>query len=336
MLDRNIEVMQQHPLDGSRILVLPLVALGDLTIFLHLAWRLSASGAQLTISSDALFPARGYFPWLNVLPHLDVPISQLAAQYDLVIASYERFYLHGNWSHGCKGLKNVALVTAKKISRSSGLLERKLLVNDNSFEGATCAFCKNTKAGLSMVKWVDHYVEEVFKIDKFPIQPILSGVPEGPRGGNFVLIFPTTPEPRKNFWLLGFRMIARSLSRRGWRVEFACMSSEQARLRTALPGFPVKTSANLKELIEYVGAAEWVISNDSGGGHLASLMNKSTITITRRSDDFVWRPGFNVNNTVIHPYIKFKVLGRYIWRPFVPVWQALKVIGFPVSRGSAL
>lgn len=312
---------------ASDVAIVPFPALGDITIYLRLAWIFHASGKQVTFFSNAFCSAREYFPWLQIVPEVDDDLEALASQYALVIACFEKYYHKREWRSEYAELANVAFVTAKKISRDSGLDGRGVHMSGREFAGASRAFCLNSKKPWTMVDWVDSYAREVFGLTAgaMPDAPVVLAS-ESRR----VLIFPTTPQSKKNYWLGGFCWLADRLRKRGWQVEFICMPDEVENISAGVNGYPVKSFPNIRALMDHIATAAVVISNDSGGGHLASLLNLRTFTITRRHANFAWRPGFNQKNTVIHPLFRFKsVRGRYIWRPFVPVWRIPRKLGHP-------
>ncbi|WP_082321483.1 glycosyltransferase family 9 protein [Stutzerimonas stutzeri] len=312
---------------GVSVAILPFPALGDITIYLRLAWVMRAAGANVKFFSDAFYSAREYFPWLDFRSEGEA-LSAVAARFDLVIASFEKYCDQKVEAELTNkgGLLNVAFVTAKKIPSGSAVRGREVLIHGRRFVGASRAFCGDSDAGLTMVDWVNAYAKNVFGIEA-EAEGELIRKPEGGRSGPFVLIFPTTPQRKKNYWMAGFKLLARAIRKKGWHVEFVVMPSERPKLEAALSGFKVNSFADIKGLIDYVATASTVISNDSGGGHLASLMGLRTFTITRRRKHFTWRPGFNCQNTVLYPLFRFKVLGRYVWRPFVPVWLIVNRLG---------
>tara|TARA_R110000822_G_scaffold8704_16_gene34255 strand:+ start:3011 stop:4042 length:1032 start_codon:yes stop_codon:yes gene_type:complete len=310
-----------------RVAIIPFPALGDLTIYLRLAWSFHHAGAQVTFCSSVLLSAKDYFPWLIVIPDGESALGEVASDYDLVIACFEKCYRMDAWRAEYGELPNTAFVTAKKIARESGLDGRDVLVRGRQFPSASRAFCLDSKSGQTMVDWVDSYAKTVFHLDAGPKGQMLSHEVQGSQG-DLVLIFPTTPQAKKNYWLGGFRLLATALRRRGWRVEFVCMPSEHQALAARLPGFLVHSFPDIRCLMEFVAGAATVISNDSGGGHLASMMGIPTFTITRRRKQFVWRPGFNKDNTVLYPLMRFKWLRKqYVWRPFVPIWRIASQLG---------
>lgn len=314
-------------LEGISVVIIPFPALGDLTIYLRLGWLFHRAGAQVTFCSNVLLPTRDYFAWLTVIPEGEADLPALAGQFDLVIACFEKFYRMEAWSPAFAEPRNIAFVTAKKIARESGLDGREVCVKQRRFGGASRAFCLDSRAGKTMVDWVDSYAHEVFGLELDTTQGLLSLAP-AVKADDLVLIFPTTPQAKKNYWMKGFSLLARVLQRRGWRVEFVCVPAEHEAIQAALPGFQVSSFDDIKALMDRVASAAVVISNDSGGGHLASMLGVATFTITRRREKFVWRPGFSNNNTVLYPWLRFKWLDKkYVWRPFVPVWRIATQLG---------
>lgn len=312
--------------NGLRVGIVSFPALGDATLYLRLAWLFHRAGAQVSFFSKTLYPAREYFGWLDVQRDDSESLEALSPRFDLLIACFEKCYEPGAGAQAYAALTNVAFVTAKKISRESGLHGREVIVSGERLPGASIPFCLDSRAGQTMVDWVDSYANQVYGISLGPGERVM-GRPKEPAPSRRVVVFPTTPKESKNYWLLGFRLLAHAIKARGWDVEFVCMPDERERIGAAIGDFPLHAFPDVKALMDYVAGAAVVISNDSGGGHLASMMDIPTFTITRRRKNFVWRPGFNHKNTVLYPLWRFKWLGNYVWRPFVPVWRIARDLG---------
>lgn len=308
---------------NTRIRILPIEALGDLTIYLQLAWRFHEQGAEVELFSNVLKAAESHFPWLRVRSFNGEDVQTLARSCDLLLANYERSAIHAAWTEQHRALSNVALVSAKRVPSGVGALQ--VRVGGVAFSGASRAFCTDSRAGLTLVDWVNSYVETVFGFP--PSDTTLPVEVERARGSSKILIFPTTPEERKNYWLRGFCWLADRLARRGWQVDFVCPPNEQEDLQSRLAGRRVVSCPDIGSLLRLVAEADVVISNDSGGGHLASLLGVRTFTITRRGEEFVWRPGFSPTNVVLKPLFRVKLFGKYLWRPWVPVWRIPNLVG---------
>ncbi|MHA6492290.1 glycosyltransferase family 9 protein [Pseudomonas borbori] len=310
--------------EGLSVAVISATPLGDVTIYLRLALWFHQAGARVSFFSNTLYPARHHFSWLNV-EREDESLPQVAARFDLVFAFFSKFYSNGETAETHAALTNVAFVTSKRIPLKSGVRGREVVVRGQVYAQASMPFCTDTRSGLSMIDCIDAYARKVFGLTETPgAMPMEVRAVSGERS---VVIFPTTPHASKNYWLTGFLWLARWIRALGWRVEFVCMPHEHEYITRIMPGFKVYAFADIAGLIDYLASASLVISNDSGGGHLASMMDIATYTVTRRREAFVWRPGFNQKNTVLRPLIRFKWLGDYVWRPFVPVWRIPKALG---------
>ncbi len=310
---------------GLKVAIVPCSALGDVTIYLRLAWIFTQAGAQVRFFSGALFPAREYFEWLQVEADRELCLTKLSSENDLVISYVNWLARTAEHVPGLLAHDNIAYVTAKKLPRALALDGRGVSIHGQHFAGASRAFCLESRAGWSMVQWVDSYARDVFGLTCD--QPIALRLPGPPVGSERrIAIFPTTPHAKKNYSARGFSLLARQLSRQGWFVEFVCMPHERELIAARYPGSAVHSFDDVKQLMNYLATTSVVISNDSGGGHLGSLMGLRTFTITRKYQNFVWRPGFNECNQVLAPLFSFKFFGKYVWRPFVPVWRIASIL----------
>lgn len=312
---------------GMKVAVVSCPALGDTTLFLRLAWRLHAAGAQVTLVSAPLYPAREYLPDFEVVGDAQPDIVLLAEQHDLVICYIDWLILASRAGVDLLPLSNVAYLAGKKLPRQFELEQRSVTVDGQVLAHAHNVICRDPKAGKTMVQWIDLYAQEVLGLDPaVPVPGLKALPPVAADAERRLAIFPTTPHASKNYSSRGFRRLARELVARGWQVEFVGTPAEQTALQRQYPDFTVNAFSDLKGLIDFLRNCSVVVSNDSGGGHLGSLMGLRTFTITRRRPDFTWRPGFNASNSVIHPRFTFKWMGETVWRPFIPIsriWNAL-------------
>jgi hypothetical protein len=321
---------------GMTVAVVPPRALGDVTLYLYMAWQFRQAGAKVIFVSCTLFPARELFDWVEVKRHEDVDLLLLAAECDLLVAYFNFFIKDPELCARALTLNNIAYVTAKKLPSSVPLEGRDAFVAGQCFKSASVAFCKDSKSGLSMRDWIDQYLRSVYGIVPVGLDGMLC--PSLKKASdNRVLIFPTSPNSKKNYSMSGFLRLARNLADKGWQVVFIGTPAEEQQLKSYFSGFPVFSFPNIGELTRYMAGAKAVIANDSGGGHLGSLMGLRTFTIARRSECFVWRPGFTNANMVIAPSFRFKWFGgEYIWRPFVPVSRIVRALGQSGVQSNAL
>lgn len=309
---------------GMKVALVPCPALGDTTLFLWLAWRLQAVGAQVVLASGSLFALRDYLPGLDVIGGAKPDVPALAERHDLVICAID-WYVENPGSASDPALDNVAYLAGKKLPARYQLDHRAVLLEGRPVPGGHNVICRDPKAGKTMVQWIDLYAAEVLGLDVSTTPAGFQSLPDAAKDADRrVAIFPTTPHASKNYSARGFRRLAASLVARGWLVELVGTLPEQGALQSQYPGFIVHAFADLKGLVDYLRTCSVVISNDSGGGHLGSLLGLRTFTITRRRPDFTWRPGFNALNQVVRPVFTFKWMGKTIWRPFIPLGRVLR------------
>jgi hypothetical protein len=327
------EMTQNSSFKDLSVAVIPYPALGDVTIGLRLAWIFSYAGAQVSFYSSLIWPAREYFPWLNILPDENMNLLKLSTQYDLIV-SHAIWLSQSNESTDCPQLNNIAFLKSKNSKSGFELSHRNTFVRGRPYPGANRPICLDSKAGLSMVQWINQYAHETFALDcpePMPVIAIRKSSSQNRHPGEDrkypdvqstkLAIFPASALPKKDYPLRAWLWLANRLTKNGWTVDFVCLPKEQAAIQKVCANFGVHSFPDIKELMDYLSDCAAVISNDSGGGHLASLMGKKTFTITRRKGSFSWRPGFNEFNYVLAPLVGLKLFGCYIWRPFIPIWR---------------
>lgn len=312
---------------GMKVALVPCPALGDTLLFLWLAWRLQAVGAQVTLASGSLSSLRDYLPNFQFAGGVQPDVPALAEDNELVICAVD-------WLDqiACSGtdplsLRNVAYLAGKKLPARLKVDPQPVLLGGHTIPDGHNVICRDPKAGKTMVQWIDLYAEQVLGLDLSMRPAGLQSLPAATSdAGGRIAIFPTTPHASKNYSVRGFRRLARSLVAKGLQVEFVGVPADHAELQAQYPGFTVNAFKDLKGLVDFLRTCSVVISNDSGGGHLGSLMGLQTFTITRRRPDFTWRPGFNSRNQVINPVLTFKWMGEIVWRPFIPLRRVLREI----------
>jgi heptosyltransferase-3 len=102
-----------------------------------------------------------------------------------------------------------------------------------------------------------------------------------------IVIHPTSSRPGKNWPRAKFLKLATALRKKGYDPVFVVSPKERAEWPEAPP------FKNLEEMVRCVAESSWMIGNDSGIGHLASLFGIPTVSLFKntRTADF-WRPSF--------------------------------------------
>lgn len=307
----------------KRIAIFPFPALGDETICLRLAQNLTNSGFEVTLFTNMLVTSQVYLNWLK-LKALPDEINDVVSEFDLVMLDVLAPWVQNNLDK-IKGWEKILLFTAKAYPKE---LPPKTFLNINSIDQTSGqlinrAFYLKKYGNKSMVECVDEYSRDIFGVESVDILPTVS-FSQDLKKRERVIIFPTTPNRKKNYSLKGFNKLAYRLSSDGMKVEFVVMPHEEANIKTQITDFTVRSFADVAQLIEYLRSAKIVISNDSGGGHLAAMLGIPTITITRKNKNFIWRPGYELGN-VVSPLFTLKFGGEHIWRPFISLKTIQKI-----------
>lgn len=325
------------PLRDRNVAIIPFPAVGDNTIYLRLAQTLTEAGARVSFHSDLFAPLADMLPWLTVPPLSGISLDELCGTHDLVIADVLTRQV-ATWPRLIErpeSVTNLLATTAKRLPRGFVAPPAPSLTFGQDAKSPHRPICPVRDRGPSMVEWVDRYALEVFGLHspKAPprLAPPAGWTPDAERERR-VLIFPTTPNPSKNYSLKGFARLASRLESAGWQVDVICMPNEVPQVAATLGSSRTTSFPSLRELILHMMQSRAVISNDSGGGHLGSMLGLATYTITKKSADFVWRPGFNRDNKVIGPAMTFKWFGGRVWRPFIPLDRIVSSLGKPAAR----
>lgn len=294
----------------STVNIVPFPALGDITICLRLAQTFHQAGYKVNFYTDMMADAQTIFDWVTICSSESVKNVDLSDEYllmDVLSPISEQILSKVIES------KNCVLFTAKSFPKE---IKKLRLAH---FQGELLpdrALCLNDKQGKSMVEWADDFTEKVFGLKASQTLPEVRLPAQTETAQDKVIIFPTTPNPKKNYWLGGFAKIASKLMKNGKEPQIVVVPAEQESVRKSFSELEVHSFSSIADLMVFMADARVVISNDSGGGHLAAMLGIPTITITRKSENFVWRPGYG-KAYVVTPLFTFKLGGGHIWRPLV-------------------
>lgn len=127
-----------------------------------------------------------------------------------------------------------------------------------------------------------------------------------------IIIHPDSSNWRRNWSPAKFIKLSKYLVKDGYEVTFALSPAEYSDWKKITPNFIQLTQWSIPELAKQLYQARLFIGNNSGPGHLASLLGITTITIFPRLINpvhYVWRPGW-AKNKVITPrrrFLKFRI-----------------------------
>jgi len=175
----------------------------------------------------------------------------------------------------------------------------------------------------SMVDNMTHYCQRTLQLEQVSNDRGMQ-IPENLHFRKYdkrVIISPTSSLEKKNWGAKKFILLARLLKQYGYHPVFAVSVGEWQEWHQIInEEFDLPKFETIKFFAEYLYESLCLIGNDSGGGHMASLMGVPVLTIVTspRKLNFKWRPGWG-NNAVIAPSFTFKIMGKRHWHPFLSV-----------------
>lgn len=297
----------------NRIAIFPARGVGDALLFAILASNAAKSGAQVTLyhrAADDLKPLFGD----------TFSIERDVAEKDVedLLSSYTTVFFQNDHSSFAYKLHSL----------------RKDEVGDIRFIlPKPSPLYKNQDIQLNSQKtMVENLCDTSFQL--FGRTGISNGSPwfhtwHG-QTSRLVYIHPFSGNVKKNWALPRYIDLAKRLEKKGFSPVFLCQHSERDKLSTP---FSQVLCSSLLELATLLQNAHAFIGNDSGPGHLASLIGVPTVTVGGNTHLLkLWRPGWGSNILVTPrlPLPNFKGIGLTIrdhyWQYFVSPRRIVKAV----------
>lgn len=329
------------------VAIIPWGRLGDGVIFLILADNLRRAGYQVTYYSDTIYQMRQWLPQLTIFPapgpeQRDAIIDR----HDVVINDVCSPMQAGLSEAQCQDLarRTVSISTISalpehwqstelpvsaqdllqrqpelhKLLNSSGVV-RTSAHGDRTMVDYAVEYCQH-RCGLSAAS---------ARVELAPPQGLVKQ-----RHKRRIAIFPTT-DAKKEYSPQRFIKVAEALSRHTCEPHFIVLPGQLEHWKKLAAGWPVHSFNAIDELASFIYESGIVLSNDSGGGHLASMLGLPTVTLYRKQDDFEYRPGWG-QGVVVRPLITPKLLGKRVWMPFLsPSRVTRSCLGLLAANGTA-
>lgn len=315
--------------NNGSIAIVPWDTLGDGAIFLVLAENFRRAGFRVSYFSNAMYQMRNWLPQLDVKPspepsqkidflrRYDVIINDIcspltAGQSTQNIESFSQkiVSISSNLDIPASLQPNRFSDSSKQVLQKKPTLE-KVLMSNGTIRG-------EKKQGLTMVDYaVDYCKNRCGLIDassKIELTPPLNLIKH--HHSRRVVILPTT-ESKKEYSIDRFVKVAFMLSEENCDVQFVVLPSQIKKYRNLLNPWPVRSFDSVEPLANFIYESAVTLCNDSGGGHLSSMLGTPTVVIYRKRDFFEYCPGWG-KSKVVRPYVVPKILGKRIWMPFLP------------------
>ena len=304
---------------GYKAAIIPIKTLGDGLIYTLLAQSLNDIGFSVTFFSDLLSGLNQHFTSIefNKNPNSSSELNK----FDIIICEPFHIKIKEIILSDPELLKKTIWVACtreeKNLCKKSVKIHHPSKNTPHKFSGGVLFDSRNSKS--SMVEHALSFISDTWKISP-PPSPEINFPSLGNKKHNSrrILVFPFTPQHDNEYSLKRFIMLSKKLMKLGYEVEFIGTLDQQRRFSNEGNNSSIqfRSFSDLSSLIMYVYQSAFVIANDSGGGHLASLIDIPLVTIHKKNNSFKWRPGWRKSYIVV-PSFNLKLLKRRIWRPFI-------------------
>lgn len=277
--------------------------IGDGLLSSVLASNLSRNAYQVTLYSSPLCALAKFFPDIQIKPF---PQEQ---QLHEELQSYERVFSADYSCSASLNFKNHQVLRESCFDKGQTVLQNILI-----------------------------YCVEVLQLQHVEPFPSLA-FPELWRHRYFqerVVLHPTSYTEEKNWPARKFLSLAKEIEKRGFSVCFAVSPEERPVWKFVEDfGFSLPIFSSLEDLFFFVYESGFFVGNDSGTGHMASLLSIPTLSLfAKKRYSRLWRPGWG-KGFVVTPFVPLpggRLRQRY-WKRFLTVSQVLKTFD-ALSRAS--
>lgn len=323
----------QQDTTTARIALVSFNSLGDSLIYYMLAENLRQHGYEMTLYGDIAYQLREWMPQILIKPYPDFNAldRELSQYHHAIISPPQAFrqrlneelleHVRNHWQLLCQKAppawaseqlkhERQRVLPGKIFSQLAPLLDC----------GPSIRF-KKFKDGSSLVDVVVAFMRERMKLTHAQGNVHLTPPPHlvYQRYPRRIIISPDSAWSDKKDWTpASFIKTARLLQQRGYQPVFTVAPVSHQKWDVILKGeFEHAKFSDIHQLASFVYESGAFIGNDSGGGHLASMLRVPVVTIYRkRNRHFCWRPAWGKGKVVIPRFVLPWFKGG-IWRAFI-------------------
>jgi len=263
----------------------------------------------------------------SIFPHLKINKYPNIEEIDNILSTYDQIFISYDESNHfiMKLIEDGKKFFPKKIYVLNPCPSRR--VGDQPYFG-DALFDPN----ICMVNNIEHFCKRILKLEKTSMAIKISMPTEySPKKyTKRIVIHPSSAKESKNLPIKKYIKLAKDLKSKGYDPVFVISSKEKKDFEI-VSTYDLNLCAfdNLKDLASFVYESFYMLGNDSGIGHLASLFNLPTISIFRNYRSAkLWRPGWS-RGSIVYPnrYIPnlfFYRLRDKHWKSLIPCRKIIK------------
>jgi heptosyltransferase III len=296
--------------------------LGDGLICIALANNLSLNDFKVDIFHNTLIEMSCFFKNFFIKKYPDIlEIDQILSSYDQIFISYDESssFIMQLIQKGKRKYEDKIYVLNPSPSKKIG---SQPYYSDALFD-----------PDVSMVDNIDFFCRKILKLNS-TTKKINYTMPSDlvhKKYKNRVVIHPSSAKDSKNWTKEKYLELAILLKHKNFEPVFVLSEKEKNQfLIFEEKGFFLKSFDNLKDLTFFIYESSYMIGNDSGIGHLCSMLDIPTISIFRNYRSAkLWRPGW-YRNIIIYPNRLIPNLSTYRlrdrhWKKFISSRKVFKI-----------
>lgn len=302
------------------IAVIAASGIGDAILLQVLTTFATLKGDNLTLFHPQANALKPLFPDLTIKPLNLKKAKEILASFDLIFVQND----HSAIAYEMDVLRaKHALATTVFIHPKRSRLEKE---GDIVFD-TNVAFVTNLIHGASRF-----FPKKVALCKKVLKKTFQTDTSVGKEANLTVALHPTSADPMRNWPLNKFVILYKKLKEKGFAPYFIIKSEEQEPWKKAgIDAQDLPLFNTLEGVKNKLMDTSYLIGNDSGIGHLASLLGVKTVTISNNKKRVkVWRPDFS-KGLIVTPWLllpSFRSihlpLRERFWHHFVSVNSVLK------------
>lgn len=293
--------------------IIPSTGIGDAVIFLQAAQALKEKGYQVSLYHPTIKNLDLYFPSFSMLPRIP-SLKNILFSYDLILAQYDDSKETKDILSIKKKHPNFYLFYPSYKKDKHGPLTPLDFVSDPN---------------KSMLKNLLSALNQKFGINKItPPLPLLKKELHR-KNKKQVLLHPLSNNIQKNWSFKKYLLLAKYLKKQGFSPVF--VMSPKEKVLHPINEFPVANSPSLADLAALIHQSAYFIGNDSGPGHLASLLKIPSIIISNDLKRMkLWKPDYHAVKIITPPpwvpNLKGMRLREKYWSFFIRVSSVTRAL----------
>lgn len=316
----------------KKVAILPTNAVGDSLVFAILAYNLTQNGYQVIVFSNVLFQLKSWFSKIGEIKPLPVSSELITELQDFawIMADYERAFINELMHDQSLWPKTSVVLTINSHEVKLLPQKRSPVEQYRLFALAHGKVFENFGKREPMAQKAAIFCREQLQLKNathlIPLTPPAQLQYRRNKQRVFISAEAKLQFSYRRSWEnKKFIKLAQKLCAKGMQPIFSVIPALYNKWRAQLPSaIDLLYTPSLGQLADVLYESGYAISNDSGVGHLASLLQIPVLVIYKYPNKlYVWRPGWGAN-IFLTPWFKSPFKHNFLWKKIITVRKVLR------------